>query len=68
MKYIGVKMASRPASAMAAAQRFKVSDTRTVPFGARWSVSSALSVLWVTQRPTRELRKLARERPEPTSG
>ena len=34
IKYIGVKMPSRPASVKAAAHRFKVSDTRTVPRGA----------------------------------
>ena len=68
MKYIGVKMPSRPAAAMATAQRPKVSDTCTDPCGAMRRASSNLSVLWVTERPIRELRKLARENPEPTSG
>ena len=68
IKYIGVKMPSRPASAMATAQRFKVSNTRTVPCGAMWSASSTFSELWVTPRPIRELRKAAREKPEPISG
>ena len=68
MKYIGVKMPSRPASTMATAQRFRVSATRTDPFGAMRRASSSLSVLWVTERPILELRKLVRENPEPASG
>jgi len=68
MKYIGVKIPSRPASAMATAQRSRVSATRTVPRGAIRSPSNTLSVLWVTQRPALELRKPAKDRPEPISG
>ena len=45
MKYIGVKMPSWPASAMATAQRFKFSDTRSVPFGTMWSASRTRSEL-----------------------
>ena len=68
MRYIGVKIPSRPASAIASAQRFRVSDTRTDPRGAMRRASIALSELCVTHRPTLELRKAAKDRPEPTSG
>ncbi len=68
MKYIGVKIPSRPASAMTSAHRSRVSATRTEPCGAMWSVSIALSELRVTQRPILELRKEAKERPSPTRG
>ena len=68
IKYIGVKMPSRPASAIATAHRFKVSATRAVPRGATWSTSSTFSELSVAQRPIVDLRKPARERPEPTRG
>ena len=67
-KYIGVKMPSRPASIIPSAQRFSILDTWTVPCGTMCSVSSTRSVLWVTQRPTLEPRKAARDRPDPTSG
>ena len=49
-RYIGVKMPSRPASASAAAQRFKVLETRTVPCGTMRSASSARNEPVVTER------------------
>ena len=53
---------------MAAAQRFRTFDTRTVPFGTTRSASRTRSELWVTKRPNGDLRKLAKEKPEPISG
>ena len=50
IKYIGEKIPSRPASAIAAPQRFNVSATLADPFGAILNVSSTFRVLWVTQR------------------
>ena len=67
-KYIGVKMPSRPASAMAEAQRSRVFATRTVPRGTARRVSSARSEVVMMKRPIFELRKPARDMPEPTSG
>ena len=62
---IGEKMPRRPASSMAAAQRFKIAAAPAAPRGAMRSVSSALSELQVTLRPIFELRKLATETREP---
>lgn len=62
---MGEKMARRPASSMVAAQRFKIAAAPAAPRGAIRNVSSALSELWIAQRPICELRKLATETREP---
>ena len=68
MKYIGVKMPSRPASTMAFPQRFNASATRVEPRGVIRSCSITLSELCVTQRPSLDLRNPAIDNPEPIRG
>ena len=61
-------MPNQPDSTMASVHKFRVAATLADPFGATRTASSTSSEVWVTQRPTRQLRRLAIERPDPASG